>query len=272
MNKNILIQALRENTTTITADRLNDPLHASDLDNPYCARQQYYRYAHKNKKKIQSSFLTYTFDIGHKIEDLIRLNYLREYMWGHWHCICTPSSSFIYGPNLYPNNPDKTQYYCENCHCAGLWQYKEYVFFCKELGLECSVDALLRYDKKLYVLEIKSMNENDFKKLDRPLFHHAERTNIYLNCLKYSKISVEDTAFVLYCAKSSGIWTENGVFPFQIFEVPYKNIEKEIKQKTQSFYEALETKVLPQRICETMDDKPAKSCPFVFECFNLKHL
>lgn len=270
MTKDQLTNMLRQNTTLSIDDRDNTILHASDLDDPYCARQQYYRFFAGKRKKIQSSFLTFTFDLGHKIEDLVRLNYLRDQLWGYWQCACM--ATYTYGPGTYPHTPEQEQLYCKNCQCAGQWQYKEYTFFCEQLGLECSLDALILQENKLYVLEIKSMNENDFKKLNRPLHHHAERTNMYLNCLKQSQLSIEDTAFILYCAKSSGIWAENGVFPFQIFEVQYNNIEKEIVQKTQSYYESLQTKIPPTRICKTIEDKPAKYCPFVFECFNLKHI
>lgn len=267
----MLDQILREKTTKVIQTRSNDILHASDLDNPYCPRQQYYRHKEEQKKIVQGSFLTYTFDIGYSIEDLIREQYLKEYIYGTWQCMSQYSDNVICG------KLEKGGYWDKECDDCGWvhWKYKEFEFISSEYLLHCSLDGILLIGGDFYLLEIKSINEELFKKLYKPLEHHEWRTQVYLNCMNTpSFINSEigeligpiQRGYILYCAKSSGVFVEGSIFPFKVFEVKYSDISHEIKHRTDPYYEAKSTGVYPMRVCTSIQDKQAINCPFFSPC------
>jgi len=269
----MLEQLLREHTTKIIKDRSTNILHASDLDSPYCPRQQYYRYKAGRTEKVQGSFLTYTFDIGHAIEDLIREQYLKEHMYGVWQCVSRAGE----GEDNICGKTQEGGYWEGECPDCGWvnWKYQEVEFISVEYFLHCSLDGILLLGGEFYLLEIKSINEELFKKLYKPLDHHEWRTQVYLNCMNTPSF-INSTigellgpitkSYILYCAKSSGVFVEGAIFPFKAFEVQYNDISQEIKSRTDPFYEARNTDVYPMRVCTSIQDKQAINCPFFSPC------
>jgi hypothetical protein len=267
----MLEQLLREQTTKHIPSRDNEILHASDLDSPYCPRQQYYKYKKGQTDNIQGSFLTYTFDIGHSIEDLIREHYLKDYIYGVWECMSRSDEFTFCG------RKEKGGYWTQECQDCGWlnWKYKEFEFISSEYLLSCALDGILFIEGDFYLLEIKSINEELFKKLYKPLDHHEWRTQVYLNCINTPSFQNSELgeilgpiekAYILYCAKSSGVFVEGSIFPFKTFQVNYKDISEEIKQRTEPFYEAKSTGVYPTRVCTSLQDKQALNCPFFSPC------
>lgn len=265
MTYNKLSNILQKETTKIISDRSVVPCHASDLDAPYCARKLYYRHKYP-ESKIQSSFLTFTFSLGRSIETILRQEYLLDYMFGLWGCGTIYNEGIItrcgevspYGKFPYWN--------CVSCGSYN-WVYKEISWVCEELGVSCSFDGFLEIEGQLYLLEIKSMKEDQFKKLTSPLSHHERRTKIYMNCLRYfPDFSIAPIAYIVYCSKSSGVWQGGQVVPFQVFEIPYEDIEKDIIQKVSPYYLSLKTNIPPKRVCVSQQDKQGLVCPFFLRC------
>lgn len=268
----MLAEILQQQTTKVIENRENCVLHASDTDDPFCARQQYYRYKYK-ESKVQSSFLTFTFDIGFQVENLIRNVYLKDYMFGPWECgttynneggITKCSELSPYGKFPYWN--------CASCGCYN-WKYKEISWVCDKLGISCSFDGFLEIDGQIYLLEIKTMKEDLFKKLTQPLPHQKKRTQIYMNCLQYfPEFQIAPIAYIVYCAKSSGVWNGSQVVPFQVYEIEYENLEQEILDKVSPYYKSLLTEIFPSRICKSQQDKFALQCQFFLRCMTNKSL
>lgn len=220
------------------------------------------------------------FNFGHKIEDIIIDTLASADMvigdWGCQHC------NKEYGFQKRPKT-------CNECKHTQL-NHIESRFTSEDSGLSCGVDLLVpTLDSGYRIVELKSIKDEEFKKLEAPLAEHKWRTNLYMRIVQDSsgkrkhKI-ITDEATVLYVSKGGygckdrflnkeGI-TDGPFSPFKEFKVKRDDKETNTKwfhSKMLKEYRDGKRKMV-KGICRTNMCNRAQTCPVAKECFSKDYI
>lgn len=266
-------------------------VHASDItysSHPFCPRER--AYLHQNKKKPPMQRLStsehMTFGIGHAVEDLIIAGFIENGMAiGDWKCEhCGKFFRFC-------KQPPK----CDGCGDRRL-KYVEVRVTSPITGVSCGIDLVLDFpgDAKHTIVEIKSMDKDQFKQLIAPLAEHQTRSKLYLRSIAeaqgqddqlFTNLLRTDRAFILYSTKGGYGTACEEVPTWDFWDAafsPFKDfiIERDDASLDGVVAPALEFKLwydafkagdteldLPARICSSSMDKRAKSCSCLSPCF-----
>lgn len=194
---------------------------------------------------------------------------------GDWEC------SYCERVYKFQKRPDE----CTDCE-NDRFRYIECRFISEESGISCGVDLLVPVTaKKNKILEIKSIKDEEFKKLEGPLAEHKWRTNLYMRIVEDSagprknKI-ITNKASVIYVSKggwgckdatlnSEGI--KDGPYsPFKEFIIKRDDDSTQYKWDHAVLlkeYKDGERK-MPKGLCPSSVCKRADSCSIVKECFS----
>ena len=258
-------------------------LHASELtkESPeFCARERAFHFAHGDRRT--SEFLgtatNVTYQWGRWVEHSIRNHWLRGYAIGHWTCrLCEHE-------HQYQTVPAK----CEGCEAHG--DYLEYIeprATCQKTGASCGLDLLMWRNNMLTIVEIKSIDKDQFKELLAPMAEHGRRTKFYIDLLgnsEWTNFDVNlnlDFAYVLYVCKAYGFKDDyegrQGISdtvcsPFKEYKVKAATKKSDLKpvyDRAKEWNKFVETGKLPKRhVCPTPMCKRAEKCEYRKECFN----
>ena len=265
-----LSKFLQEHLEGYSKARSVDHIHASDLtkDTPaFCPREIALLRMTGKKRKDQyiGQSLQVAFTIGESYHDMIRNVWLRDIAVGHWKCPhCDAKIEFSKRPKIK----------CPECG-SKKWEYDEARFNSQELDVSGSIDLIADLKlQKLVIVEIKSMDKDQFADLVAPLAEHRIRTCLYLKIIESSNEKWKDNidldhARIIYVTKGYGKKTELGKFsPFKEFVVsrndesiqPYLDKAIMLKKFTDS-------NVVPCGICKSSFDSRMKACTVAPECF-----
>lgn len=260
--------------------RCHKTLHASDMTKDYgfCPREFALLDVTKVKPKGQfiGTSLRTTFDMGEALHDLLRESWGLKESVGTWRCFrCGVRHPFCKRPVT-----------CgvEGCK-SKLFSYKEETFFSQSTGAVGNIDMLVDLEEPLLrMVEIKSIDKDQYKELIAPLAEHSLRTNLYMRFIEDSshphkhKINLKE-AIVFYVCKGFGTKDDSlakadikdaGFSPFKEFWV------KRNDDQTQDIWtkaEVLHTfrkggGKMPQGICVNGLCKRAQSCVMVKPCWS----
>lgn len=264
--------------------RPHDTLHASDLlkDKDFCPREHALLAmgAAKKKGEFISTALRMTFDHGRDLENRIRDNYLQDLAVGYWKCgVCGTK---------YPTFGKKPKVKCSCCGWGHQWDYIETRFTSPISGISGGFDILLDVgEPKLKIVELKSMKDDDFKKLAAPLAEHKWRTSLYLRLAAESNDEIAkrvntSSAHLLYCTKGFGTKEAFGDLhlsgvkdahfsPFKEFIITRDDESSVIqvaKAKALFHWRNGLTPGLPCGVCANGLTKRAQGCPAVGPCWS----
>jgi len=185
---------------------------------------------------------------------------------GDWGCINRKCKDIVkYSRMPFPNVCPK----CENSY-----NYEEPKVYCADgSGLKGSFDGLLRFERNgtvtRRVLEIKSKDSFLFNKLRAPDPEHVHQLCNYLSLPLVDGTQIPNwteinEGTVLYVSKGIG-----NDFNVKAYTVKVDKTYLEVsRSKINTVKLSKEQKVLPQGICKSSDDKRARRCSHVMECFN----
>jgi hypothetical protein len=245
----------------------------TDAELGFCPRQ--FALLDVLEQKLPPEFinaaLQVAFDNGEALHDLCRNKWLRHDVIGMWRCKgCKEERHFTKLP------PSKDKY-----ACVHEWEYHEEKFVDPASGISGSIDFFVDMgNKKLTVVEAKSIDKDQFGKLAGPMAKHRIRSQVYLALIdraapKEVKDQIDLThARILYISKGFGkMNADHGkVLPFKEFSVQRNDeaVEQyfELGQRVQTFRKG---GVLPHVICANHMDKRAQACPVVKQCFSGKY-
>lgn len=274
---------LKESLAGYRVARSHRNVHASDLTNSYkqfCPREYALLHAFKESKPDEyiDAAQQVAFDIGECYHDLLRNVWLRDKAVGDWKCrYCGYTVIFSKRPKI----P------CSKCVASNPWEYKE--CFLEIEGFTGSVDLVVDLGlPKLEIVEIKSMDKDQFKELKTPLGEHRARTELYLYLWsKFEEANPQhsyagkvnlDSARVLYISKGYGVKNEDeggSILPFREFVIKRNDEEAQkyhqMALSVAKFKADLDAGVpatLPDRICDTSLTKRAKCCSMAKQCFS----
>lgn len=218
--------------------RHDGDLHASDLlkELEFCPREQAFYHLGVVKKKPQfvGTALRMTFAHGSDMERRLRNEWLRDKMVGYWECQACGHTHTSFG--LAPTIK------CPKCGCKHLWEYREVKFHSPTSGVSGRIDGLVDVGHdKLRILEIKSIDKDEFKKLAAPLAEHKFRTALYLRLADESHLDESNrvntqTAHILYVSKSFG-FKDDSLKAAGINDAPFSPIKEFIVTRDDSLVE-----------------------------------
>lgn len=262
--------------------RPHDTIHASELtkEDEFCPREYALLQITGRKRRPQfiGTALRLTFDHGRALEYNLRNVYLRDRAFGDWVCgVCGQSHG---EPSLVPSEP------CSKCGYTR-WEYNELRFKCPYTGASGGVDMLyLADDGLLRLVEIKSIDKDEFKSLLAPYAEHRVRTNMYMRIVEsggYLKGKVVlDEAHVLYVSKSFGFKDESmkeaglkdtAFSPIKEFIIP----RDDSLSQTPLVKAGIVTKFreggcgIPAGVCPHALHRRAEKCSCVTACFGNKY-
>lgn len=248
--------------------------HASDLTKEsWCPRAAALHEASNTEPKAQYHpvGLKVTFENGDLLAEQLRAKWMGQRALGKWRCIKCNAHHTGRKPDF--NSP----------LCLHLWRYEELVFEWPEYEFTGAIDLFADLDHpegKATVVEIKTMNPEDFKSLKAPLAEHRIRTALYLALLERNKASLPfpvdtQTGIVLYISRGYGTTNpdyHNDIIPFREFTVD--NRPEDIKDpldRALVMKKFKAEKKLPEKTCKESWTEPAKWCSAVAQCFSGKY-
>lgn len=258
-------------------------IHASDLmkDNEFCPREVAFQDLGIGKKKDSyiGTSLRITFDHGRDIENRIRNDWLRDIAVGIWKCkVCnTKHATFGKEPKV-------------SCSCGyKMWEYDEYRFKSNQSGVSGGLDVMLDVgETKLRIVEVKTIDKDEFKKLLAPLAEHKFRTSLYMRLAEESDDNVAarvntKEATILYVSKSYGFKDEtlkaDGISdspfsPFKEFTVLRDDSLSDVplaKAEVTTAWRKDPTIGMPAGICHSALTGRSQKCGCAVACFSGKH-
>lgn len=212
----------------------------------FCPREIIYRGLVPVKKKI-SAKLAAKFDIGHAMHWWYQNKYFGPMgvLKGCWRCCCG-NEEFGFMPKNF----------CSNCKMKA-WEFVEPSVSISEYFILGHADGILEKDGKRWVLDLKTIDPDMFKRLSEPLSSNVIQIRVYMWALNIDK------GLLVYIDKSS-----NDDLPIKEFEVEQdKKTIEDVIEKANLIKKYIESKTLPARVCSNCEDKFAKMCPFIDICF-----
>lgn len=270
--------------------RVDDPprsfknMHASEFtreDPELCPRQLALmtKTLKKSGPKTLSTSESVTFDIGRKLQDSVAHWFAdMNATWGDWRCLgCNYMHEFTMRP--------------KNCHECGAANFKpeEMRFKSKTAGLSCGLDLAVKLpgSSKLCPVEIKTIDKDQFKKLEMPLAEHRVRTTLYLRVIaddpSHPAAEMIDTtaARILYVSKGgygcSQDWLKKSLLhdsfsPFKEYMVPRNDdMVEPYWAKGRQFYDYLTNGCMPSGVCPSSMSKRATKCVVRKDCWGGKY-
>jgi hypothetical protein len=256
-------------------------IHASALTNEnkaYCPKEIILRDILDTKLENvrHGTCLRYTFDLGDAIHDMLREKWAVDIAVGDWKC---QNCGKVHEFQLKPSK-------CDHCYSPN-FKYDEVRFECLQTRADGGIDLIVKLNgqDKYVIVEIKSIDKDQFKKLDFPKGEHRIRTQMYMQLVERSEskhlghINIEK-ALIIYCVKGYGnkdgtLYSENineYMSPFKEFWVSRDDTATQpYFDKAETVTKARKTKVIPSGICDTGMCKRAKECPVSVDCFSGKY-
>jgi hypothetical protein len=265
-----LSKYLQEHLEGYSKARSVEHIHASDLtkDDPaFCPREIALLRMTGKKRKDQylNQSLKVAFTIGEAYHDMIRNVWLRDIAIGNWKCPhCDAKIEFSKKPKIK----------CPECG-SKKWEYDEVRFNSTELDVSGAIDLMVDLQlQKTVIVEIKSMDKDQFGELIAPLAEHRIRTSLYLKIIESSDVLHKDKidlthARIIYVSKGYGKKGTDGKFtPFKEYVIPRNDgsiqpyLDKAIMMK-----KFTDEGVVPCGVCKSSFDPRMKSCTVAPECF-----
>lgn len=263
-------------------------IHASEVtrtDLEFCPR--FWAYVDAGvvalKPEFISTVLRMTFDHGRDVESRLQNDWLREFAVGHWRC---KGCNHLH--DVFSKAPKIN---CPKCGMGHLWEYEEVRFMDPVSGTSGGVDLFLDVgEKKLRLVEIKTMDKDMHKGLKAPLAEHKQRTSLYLTLVEKSgtdeakRINTKE-ATIIYVAKAYG-FKDTSMKEAGIVDAPFSAIKEfTIKANPKdhvNYLNRAETLThwreliatdeghhgMPCGICPNGLTKRAQKCPAVGPCFS----
>lgn len=205
------------------------------------------------------------FAIGHAVHSWLQNSpeFLGAKLLGWWECSACGRSVF-------------GRHQRRSCSCGAFstaFRYREHAIKIGEpLWGTGHIDLLLELEPgHVFVCDIKTIDGDAYKKLDRPMIAHVYQLIDYLLLLDYDtslpiKV-VDDRAILLYIPKSF----QAASFPSKAFWVERSEvIEDALRKKRTRFADAIRTGSLPKPLDECVSSNfasfRARSCPFSERC------
>ncbi len=250
-------------------------IHVSDLIKTdalgkFCPRELVLSHFEQREKVFKGlpPGMELLYALGNAIHTWARTKYIKSQRgasaWGSWRCSCGRTKrEGCSRPNI--RNPANVCAYCR----TPVWIYVEYSLYLHEYRLVGHPDFIIKWGSRYYLVEIKSIDrvDVDFDTLTAPLGDHTLQASFYYWMMKALGINVDDHIIYLYIDRSSRKAFSG--YPVKEFWVQRSGGDriKPFLDKCKAVINAVESKTLSPRICQTHKATRAKNCGACVSCF-----
>jgi len=253
-------------------------IHASAVSNEevkFCPREVALIDVTKRAPKDQwvSIAQKVAFYQGESLANAARRTWFKNIAVGYWKC---QHCAFVANPGGLSKHPNACT------HCGGFkFDYLEARFTSAQTGASGGIDLLLDLGQpKHKLVEIKTMDKDQFKALKGPLSEHRARTSFYLFLVKDGdspdrKLIDTESAKILYISKGFGsknVDADDKIMPFKEYDVEYNASMIQplavAARKVKLFREGKAG--IPAGVCATSIDPRVKRCACPKECWSGK--
>lgn len=203
--------------------------------------------------------------IGRAVESHIREQFInsrnRSGILGNWTCACGGSvRRGAFSPVAR----------CEVCN-QPLNVYGEFTLADRDAKIVGNPDLLFEWQKSVVVVEIKSMNPEQWEKLTAPLGDHIFQAGMYHDLLKANGFTPNKDVVFIYCTKQFKYGSPYKEFHVDV-SVPSLTAQRQaIREQVKETMQHIEAGTLPPRtLCASHTSSMAKTCPMVAQCFTLR--
>ncbi len=267
-----LVNLLDSKLAGFETARSHKTVHISMLsrDDGFCARE--YALLDATGKKRKDEYVAMprrvAYDTGNALSHLVRNRWLRDDVVGDWKClVCKNGVAFSKRPKTH----------CLNCK-SKLWDYSEPTFIDPATKATGSIDFFIDLQHgKHYLVEVKTMDKDEFAELAGPYAEHRIRTQLYLRLVERSHsphAAKIDTSLglVLYISKGYGKKVNDKITPFKEFLVRADTATADAKFAAGEALQIFRNGgPMPEGICPNSFGKRAKVCPVIQECWSGKY-
>lgn len=278
--KTSLKYRLHQHLSTMDTHRGTDTVHASELTKEGGICPRFYAINSLVEGTLPDRSTTTsenaTWEIGRLWQDKL-VEYFSEIGIGISNWVCDNGNCrLLY---KYGRRPPE----CGQCGCTSFTP-KEPRFVSAKNGASCGTDMLAWFEGAWEIVEIKTIDPTEFKKLVAPLAEHRLRTNFYLRIVSESTDPIAKQvnpkkARILYTTKGGyGVsdmevrqWGMGEYFsPFKEFEVTRDDkATNEMAARAKVAFDFRNGKHgMPSGLCDTAFDTRAKTCPRSKACFS----
>jgi len=147
---------------------------------------------------------------------------------------------------------------CKKCGSKDGYEYEELTVRNTEWDIAGHVDGIFDIDGVQYVMDMKTIDPDMFKRLEKPYPAAVYQVNLYMWMLNIHK------GVLIYIDKSS-----NGVSPIKEFPVEFDpDTISDMQSRVTSYKVAVSSKTLPPRMCKDSSAYRARGCECKELCFD----
>lgn len=147
------------------------------------------------------------------------------------------------------------------CHRAGLLHKREFRLVNDEHQIIGTCDGILKIDGQFYILEIKSINSNQWGSVQQaPKFEHRQQLLSYMRALNLR------WGIIVYVNKDRSICKEYVIAYEQAVYIEH------VRDRIAGFRTHIKKRTLPAREGESADRMPCTFCPYPSTCFTPEKL
>ncbi len=178
-------------------------------------------------------------------------------VYGVWVCHCEQTTHTGF-------KPDAT---CRFCH-RKLLTYREPVLRDAEYKITGSPDLTLRDRGYFYPIEIKSMNPDQFKELERPLPDHVAQALMYQELYHRSGFMMHENIILLYVNKGFRWGSRDKVYKEYHIDGSTETARIIIRDLFELADRLASGRVPPRTLCTTVQNPTARKCDQCHLCFD----
>ncbi len=239
-------------------------LHLSAILKSICQRQV--RFSDENPDKKVYDNVTgghrVMWKLGRAVESHIRESYIKgvkgEGVYGVWECDCRALSK----TGFY----DATWAECGRCRKKAN-TYKEFTVYDHEAGVVGNPDFLIDIGGVMYIVEIKSMNPEDYDALAAPLPDHIYQAAGYRRLMNGNDFDVAPQVIIVYCTKKFKFGSPYKEFHVDVDKEGFNNVLDGAWTVAAHVRESRRKGTIPaERVCKNASSPMARNCPHVTDC------
>jgi hypothetical protein len=195
---------------------------------------------------------------GHILRDDLEIYVKGEGVYGIWECAC--------GALTKTGFYDATWADCGRCRKKAS-TYKEFTVYDHNAGVVGNPDFLIDIGGVMYIVEIKSMNPEDFDELESPKPDHIYQAAGYRRLMNVNDFDVAPQVIIIYCTKKFKYGSPYKEFHVNVDKEPINAVLDNAWGVAEHIRESRKKATIPtEKICKNSSSPAARNCPHVTDC------
>jgi len=238
-------------------------MHLSALLKNPCVRQMRFNDTGKDNLQSVTGGHRLVWALGRAVEKHVRDSYIKgvkgKGVLGNWSCLC--------GAVKHEGLFSAAWQECQRCR-AKPTKYSEYTVFDHDAGISGNPDFPIYIGDTLHVVEMKSMNGEQFDALTAPLPDHIYQAAGYRRMLINNNFKVSNTVIIHYTTKKFMFGSPYKEYHVDVNKPQYDNVLDGMWAVANAVKASRAKGTIPkERVCSSINSPQAKNCPHITECW-----